>query len=132
MSKILSTIVLTVGLLFGGIAVMAPPAAMAVDCNDPVGCATPPCGNSPLDPPCPAPPCNPNAPDGECSVWSQVDALSAKLVTAEQTANDYRQQVVALTAKVAQQQRQLDRQARRLERKAATIKRLRAKIRRLR
>lgn len=124
MSKILSTLVLTLGLLFGGMGVVAP-AAVADDCVG-VDCSPQPEPCLGVDCPAPPEPCV-GVECGPCT-----DGFNARLVAAEQTVHDYRQQIAALTARVEAQQHQLDRQARRLERKAATIQRLRAKIRRLR
>jgi hypothetical protein len=118
MKKLLTTLALTIGLLFGGIA-LVPAAANAADCQIGATCV-------PEPEPCPIGGCTtPPCPViGGCDVIG-YRALMVDLATAEQTANEYRQQVVALTAKADRLQRIADR-------RAETIQRLRAKIRALR
>jgi hypothetical protein len=121
MKKLLTTLALALGLLFGGVALM-PAAANAADCQ--IGTT---CVPEPEPEPCPIGGCTPQPP---CPVIGGCDAvgyrlLMADLASAEQTANEYRQQVVALTAKADRLQRIADR-------RAETIQRLRAKLRDLR
>lgn len=119
MKKLLTTLALTLGLLFGGMALL-PATANAADCQIGTTCV-------PEPEPCPIGGCTPQPP---CPVIGGCDAvgyrlLMADLASAEQTANEYRVQVAALTAKADRLQRIADR-------RAETIQRLRAKIRALR
>lgn len=123
MKKLLTTLALTLGLLFGGVAFLAP-AASAAECQPFTPCDpfTQP------DPPTLCPPftsCTPTSTPFAGGTSERELYLSQQLVDAEQTANEYRAQVVALTAKVERIQRVADR-------RAATIQRLRAVIRALR
>jgi hypothetical protein len=118
MKKLLTTLALALGLLFGGMA-LVPATANAADCQIGTTCI-------PEPEPCPIGGCT----TPPCPVIGGCDAvgyrlLMADLASAEQTANEYRQQVVALTAKVDRLQRIADR-------RAETIAELRAKIRALR
>jgi hypothetical protein len=144
MKKLLTTLALALGLAFGSMTLSAP--AQADDSFAGCGgftepaCPTPAptCGgfSQPACPPVPgcgafAPPAW-FLPGGQCGQPNQagvqtadVTDLHVRLTTAEQTANEYRAQVVALTVKVERVQRVADQ-------RAATIKRLRAKIRSLR
>lgn len=134
MKKLLTTLALALGLLFGGLALA--PTSYADDSQNP-GCSDtdpqlPPCtpdpGCSDTDsqlPPCSTPPC---AEDSQTSCPDTQRApvvASSSTCAADQTVNDYRAQVAALTAKA-------DRLQRVVNRRAATIQRLRAKIRALR
>lgn len=89
------------------------------------------CGTN--DPACPTrlPDCTDPALSKD-PICGRVAELTTELVKADQTANDYRQQVVALTAANEALQARADRLQRKADRQAATIQRLRAVIRGLR
>lgn len=125
MKKLLTTLALTLGLLFGGFALIAP-AASAADCQIGVDC-------TPEPEPCPIGGCQPPV----CPVIGGCDVvgyrvLMADLASAEQTANEYRAQVVALEARVAAVTAKANRLQRIADKRAETIQRLRAKLRDLR
>ena len=129
MKKLLTTIALALGLLFGGTVALAAP-AVAEDCQIGSPC-TPP---SPEPQPCPVGGCVPEpCPQiGACVGGGSAVYNTADVVELEQTANDYRAQIVALTAQVERQTARADRLQRVADRRAETISRLRAKIRALR
>jgi hypothetical protein len=131
MKKLLTTLALTLGLLFGGMALMAPAAnAEGGACGLNTPCDPPACGLNPCpveDPPaCGLNPC-PTA--AELGGWDKYAAeLAGRVATLEQTANEYRQRIVALEAEVASVKAKADRLQRVADRRAATIKRLRAAL----
>lgn len=125
MNKFLTTLALTVSLLFGGGVVLSAPAS-AADCELGTGCVAPdPCdqlgGCDPV-------PCTQL---GGCAS-NLGGGPGGAAPAAEQTANDYRAQVIALTADLAASKAEAARLKAHADRLATTIQRLRAKIRTLR
>lgn len=125
MKKLITTLALLAGLILGSLAIA--PAAQAdghgIRCGGITGTPCPPepepCGGLTGVPcPEPEPACGLNPCGG--------------LASAEQTANDYRAQVIALTADLAASKAEAARLKARSDRQAVTIQRLRAKIRSLR
>lgn len=120
--KLIATIIATIALLLGGTVALAAP-ANAEPCTG-VSC-------EPLPEPCQGVDCP--APPEPCLGGVTCAGVSAHAYDVlEQTANDYRVQVAALTEQVAQQTARANRAERLADRRAATIQRLRAKIRSLR
>lgn len=123
MKKLITTLALTFALLFGAAATIAPAASADTTAEA--------CGVN--DPACPTrlPDCTDPALSTD-PICGRVEQLTTELAKADQTANDYRQQVIALTAANEALQARADRLQRKSDRQAATIQRLRAVIRALR
>lgn len=131
MKKLIVTLALILSTLAGGAVALAPSASADVctglNCPPP---SEPACGLNP----CPPPACGLNpCPTVELGGWDTYAAeLAGRVATLEQTANDYRAQVAALTAQVSAATARADRLQLLADQRAATIQRLRAKIRALR